>query len=70
MNTYQNLPDPFPSARDWADKQFALTEAQTQANKAFYRWEVKNNEQNLSDRDRMLWTAGWRQAIFEGASDD
>ena len=47
-----------------------MTEQQTQANKAFYRWEVKNNEQNLSDHDRMIWTAGWRQAIVEGVPDE
>jgi len=64
MNTYNLGPDPFKSARDWVDKQFELTEAQTQANEAFYKWEVENNEQNLSDRDRMLWTAGWKQAMY------
>ena len=36
-----------------------MTEAQAQANEAFYKWEAENNEQDLSDRDRMIWTAGW-----------
>jgi hypothetical protein len=39
-----------------------LTEIQDKANDAFYLWERANNEQDLSDRDRMLWTAGWIQA--------
>jgi hypothetical protein len=36
-----------------------MTEMQAKANEAFYKWEADNNEQNLSDRDRMIWTAGW-----------
>ena len=39
-----------------------LTETQEKANDAFYAWERANNEQDLSDRDRWLWTAGWIQA--------
>jgi len=39
-----------------------MTEVQAKANEAFYKWEVDNNEQNLSDRDRMIWTAGWIDA--------
>lgn len=39
-----------------------LTETQDKANDAFYLWERANNEQDLSDRDRMIWTAGWIQA--------
>ena len=36
-----------------------MTEMQAKANEAFYKWEAENNEQDLSDRDRMIWTAGW-----------
>ena len=32
------------------------------ANRIFYQWEIDNNEQDLSDRDRNLWTAGWVHA--------
>ena len=39
-----------------------MTEMQAKANEAFYKWEADNNEQNLSDRDRMIWTAGWIDA--------
>jgi hypothetical protein len=39
-----------------------MTETQTKANEAFYKWEADNNEQDLSDRDRMIWTAGWIDA--------
>jgi len=39
-----------------------MTETQVKANEAFYKWEADNNEQDLSDRDRMIWTAGWTQA--------
>jgi len=39
-----------------------MTEAQAKANEAFYKWEVENNEQDMSDRDRMIWTAGWIDA--------
>jgi hypothetical protein len=39
-----------------------LTAIQDKANDAFYAWERANNEQDLSDRDRMIWTAGWIQA--------
>jgi len=40
-----------------------MTDLQAKANDAFYAWEIANNEQDLSDRDRMLWTAGWIEAI-------
>lgn len=39
-----------------------MLDEQAKANEAFYKWEVDNNEQDLSDRDRMIWTAGWIQA--------
>lgn len=39
-----------------------MTDAQAKANEAFYKWEVENNEQDMSDRDRMIWTAGWIDA--------
>jgi hypothetical protein len=39
-----------------------MTELQDKANDAFYAWEIANNEQDLSDRDRMIWTAGWIEA--------
>jgi len=39
-----------------------LTELQDKANDAFYAWEIANNKQDLSDDDRMLWTAGWINA--------
>jgi hypothetical protein len=39
-----------------------MLDEQAKANEAFYKWEADNNEQNLSDRDRMIWTAGWIQA--------
>jgi len=39
-----------------------MTNEQAKANEAFYKWEADNNEQGLSDRDRMIWTAGWIQA--------
>ena len=42
-----------------------LTELQDKANDAFYAWEIANNEQDLSDRDRMIWTAGWIEAHKE-----
>ena len=42
-----------------------LTEMQDKENDAFYAWERANNEQDLSDRDRMIWTAGWIQANIE-----
>ena len=42
-----------------------LTELQNEANDAFYAWERTNNEQDLSDRDRMIWTAGWINAHFD-----
>jgi hypothetical protein len=42
-----------------------MTELQDKANDAFYAWEIANNEQDLSDRDRMIWTAGWIQAHKE-----
>lgn len=48
-----------------------MTEAQAEANKAFYKWEADNNEQDLSDQDRMVWTAGWIQAQnLTNVSDD
>ena len=48
-----------------------MTEAQAEANEAFYKWEADNNEQDLSDRDRMIWTAGWIQAQnLTNVSDD
>ena len=48
-----------------------MTEAQATANEAFYKWEADNNEQDLSDRDRMIWTAGWIQAQnLTNVSDD
>ena len=34
----------------------------THANDAFYQWERRNNEQDLSDRDRIIWTAGWMES--------
>ena len=40
-----------------------LTNTQDKANDAFHAWERANNEQDLSDRDRMLWTAGWIDAM-------
>jgi len=40
-----------------------MTDLQDKANDAFYAWEIENNEQNLSDMDRMIWTAGWIQAF-------
>ena len=39
-----------------------MTDVQAKANEAFYKWEVENNEQDMSDRDRMIWTAGWTNA--------
>lgn len=42
-----------------------LTELQDKANDAFYAWEIANNEQDLSDRDRMIWTAGWIEAQLQ-----
>ena len=42
-----------------------MTELQDKANDAFYAWEIANNEQDLSDRDRMIWTAGWINAQIE-----
>jgi len=36
---------------------------QDKANDAFYAWEEKNQGRMLSDRDRMIWTAGWIEAI-------
>ena len=48
-----------------------MTEAQAEANEAFYKWEADNNEQDLSDQDRMVWTAGWIQAQnLTNVSDD
>ena len=40
------------------------------AKDAFYAWERANNEQDLSDRDRWLWTAGWIQAQTDIAEED
>jgi hypothetical protein len=40
------------------------------AKDAFYAWERANNEQDLSDRDRWLWTAGWIQAQTDIADED
>jgi hypothetical protein len=40
-----------------------LTELQDKANDAFYAWEIANNQQDLSDMDRMIWTAGWIEAF-------
>jgi hypothetical protein len=42
-----------------------MTELQNKANDAFYAWEIAYNEQDLSDDDRMLWTAGWIEAYKE-----
>jgi hypothetical protein len=42
-----------------------MTELQDKANDAFYAWEIANNEQDLSDRDRMIWTAGWIEAQLQ-----
>ena len=42
-----------------------MTKLQDKANDAFYAWEIANNEQDLSDEDRMLWTAGWIEACKE-----
>ena len=42
-----------------------MTELQDKANDAFYAWEIANNQQDLSDDDRMLWTAGWINAHFD-----
>lgn len=38
----------------------------TDANDAFHEWERRNNEQNLSDRDRIIWTAGWMESQQKG----
>lgn len=32
---------------------------------AFHQWEEKNNHQDLSDRDRVLWISGYLQAHKE-----
>jgi len=45
-----------------------LTDLQDKANDAFYAWEIANNEQDLSDDDRMLWTAGWIDAQVQKES--
>ena len=42
-----------------------LTKLQDKANDAFYKWERDTNEQDLSDDDRMIWTAGWIEAYKE-----
>jgi len=42
-----------------------MTYLQDKANDAFYAWEIANNEQDLSDRDRMIWTAGWMDAQLQ-----
>jgi hypothetical protein len=47
-----------------------LTELQDKANDAFYAWEIANNEQDLSDDDRMLWTAGWIYAQLTGETNE
>ena len=47
-----------------------MTELQDKANDAFYAWEIANNEQDLSDRDRMIWTAGWINAQIENLTDE
>jgi len=48
-----------------------MSDEQAKANEAFYKWEADNNEQDLSDRDRMIWTAGWIQAQnLTNVSDD
>jgi len=39
-----------------------MLDEQVKANEAFHQWEADNNEQNMSDRDRMIWTAGWIDA--------
>jgi len=38
----------------------------TDANDAFHEWERRNNEQDLSDRDRFIWTAGWNESQQKG----
>lgn len=38
----------------------------TDANDAFHEWERRNNEQDLSDRDRFIWTAGWTESQRKG----
>ena len=40
-----------------------MNDLQDRANDAFYAWAKANNEQDLSNMDRMLWTAGWIDAI-------
>ena len=48
-----------------------MSDEQAKANEAFYKLEADNNEQDLSDRDRMIWTAGWIQAQnLTNVSDD
>ena len=47
-----------------------MTYLQDKANDAFYAWEIANNEQDLSDRDRMIWTAGWIQAQLQKEDKD
>ena len=47
-----------------------MTYLQDKANDAFYAWEIANNEQDLSDDDRMLWTAGWIQAQLQKEDKD
>jgi hypothetical protein len=42
-----------------------MTELQNKANDAFYAWETASNKQDLSDDDRMIWTAGWIEACME-----
>jgi len=39
-----------------------MSDLQEKAKDAFYAWERANNEQDLSDRDRWLWTSGWVDA--------
>jgi len=46
-----------------------MTKLQDKANDAFYKWERDTNEQDLSDDDRMLWTAGWIQAFKQFRSE-
>lgn len=36
-----------------------IDEFYAEANAAFYSWEIKHPEKNLSDDDRLLWCEGY-----------
>jgi hypothetical protein len=42
-----------------------IDEFYAEANAAFYNWEIKHPEKNLSDDDRLIWCHGYVARLIE-----